>query len=171
MFIGSINFGLFLTTYQRVPEGMQRVIENADSSMVESGLLTFYRRFSSFLTKFRSKQLFGDEFDGNEVEMKGLAIEQLKIPLIIYLILIGVASIVFFTELVVYKMKKVTKVSIVAEEMFLPSSDSQDSSKAHYPPTYIGKVKKFKGAYFENLWGKSHHKTSSLKVNSMNFSP
>lgn len=93
--LGSINYGFSVTSNQYVTERIRSLINTVDSSMTEYGFLNFYRTLSTFVTKFRLKQIFKDENDDEEY---ALTMEHFKIPFItsIYLSLIVFATIVFF---------------------------------------------------------------------------
>lgn len=103
--LGSVNFKYMLASDQYIPEGTKRVIDKVGISIVESGLFVFYKRFARFISQFRTKQILSDESE----KAHAVTMNQLKIPLIIYFIVVGLACIIFIVEEIVYSMKKNTK--------------------------------------------------------------
>lgn len=77
--------------------------------MMENGLHQFYRSFSTFLMDLIENLNHNRDND----DIQALTMEQLKIPFIIFIVLLGLASIVFVIEVIVYHFNKLSSRRIV----------------------------------------------------------
>lgn len=102
-FKGSIPYAFNLKTNEHVPERMIKRINKATVSMIENGLQQFYKSFGIFLEEFMREKLNRMH---NDDDAAALTMGQLKIPLIIYFILLSMASILLAIEIIVHRVNK-----------------------------------------------------------------
>lgn len=96
-----MSYGPFVIPSEYISE---RVIHNVDrtmSSMLENGLFRFYETYSAFLMKLHIAQM-----PTNQTDKYIVTKEQMRIPLIMYLLLTGFASLFFVVEIIIQRMKK-----------------------------------------------------------------
>lgn len=92
----------FLTGYKYVTEQMINQIDEMTSVLMESGLDRFYESFSEFLFNLYSRT----NFDEARNDVQSITREFIKAPLLLYFRLLGVASIIFVTEIVSHHINK-----------------------------------------------------------------
>lgn len=103
LFKGSIPtvFNLRNNENENIPNRMIQRINKAMVSMIENGFYTFYKSFAKFLDESICEK-FNQMHDDDAV---ALTVEQLKIPLIIYFILLGLASVFLTMEIIIHRIK------------------------------------------------------------------
>lgn len=70
--------------------------------MIENGFHTFYKSFAKFVDESICEKFNQMRDDDDAV---ALTVDQLKIPLIIYFILLGLASILLTMEIIIHRIK------------------------------------------------------------------
>lgn len=95
----------YLTSKKYVPERLKQKIDMTTNSMMENGLHQFYKSFSTFLMDLIENRNFNQD-NNDEDNIQALTMEQLKIPLIIFIVLLGLSSIVFVIEVIVYHFNR-----------------------------------------------------------------
>lgn len=72
--------------------------------MIESGLYQFFKSFDSFLEKIQVNTLF--ELENVQCVVHALTVDQLKSLFVAYLLLMGVCSIAFLSEIFIHYFKQ-----------------------------------------------------------------
>lgn len=99
--LGEILDRYKLTSDRYISERMIAKIDKVTNSMAEQGFYQFYHSISDFSQKW----VFG-KFDKDEVDLQSITIEQLRRPIMIILLLNGIASILFVAEILIFKWLK-----------------------------------------------------------------
>lgn len=80
---------------------------------MENGLHQFYQSFSTFLMDLIDNRNLHHDVNDDDDDIQALTMEQLKIPLIIFIVLLGLASVVFLIEVIVYHFNRLRNRRIV----------------------------------------------------------
>lgn len=99
---GTFKTANFLKSDEYIPERMVNKIDETTSSMMENGLYNFYKSFYTFMLELRQSKILKQNGHNDE---KGLTMDQMMFPFILYLVCLSICLIVFLIEIIVFKLK------------------------------------------------------------------
>lgn len=105
---GTINTQYYLESENYVPERLSKRIDEATSSLMESGLHQFFTSYAHFRDDLHLREFNGQQDDDDDYE-QALTIEQLIRPMKLIFCLWGVALTIFTVEIVVFKWNQLRR--------------------------------------------------------------
>lgn len=105
--VGTISTQYYLESENYVPERLSKRIDEATSSMMESGLHQFFTSYAHFRDGLHLRAFNGQQDDDDHEQ--ALTIEQLIRPMKLIFCLWGVALTIFTVEIVVFKWNQLRR--------------------------------------------------------------